>query len=96
MNSVSRQRQEREDPGNEVVQDGCRFTTHALLPIFPEESCVLNELDTCGYVWTDKFDLTTDTCRHESGKKSCGFKNTRIRVEGALIDLFTDTAGILN
>ena len=30
-----------EDPGNEVVQDCCRFATHALLPIFLEESWVL-------------------------------------------------------
>ena len=30
-----------EEPGNEVVQDGCRFATHALLPIILEESWVL-------------------------------------------------------
>ena len=30
-----------EDPGNEVVHDGCRLVTHALLSIFPEVSWVL-------------------------------------------------------
>ena len=44
----------REDPGNEVVHDGCRLTTHALLSIFPEVSWVLE--------WTGKFHLNTDTC----------------------------------
>ena len=59
-----------EDPGNEVVQDGCRFATHALLPVFPEESWVLEWMwSRVGYVWTGKFDLTTDTCGRESGKK---------------------------
>ena len=39
------------------------FTTHALLPIFPEESWVLEWIRiSVGYVWTGKFDLHTDTC----------------------------------
>ena len=60
------------------------FTTHALLPIFPEESWVLewNRIRVegqiwfeNGYVWTSKF-LNPE-------RNSCGFKNIRIRVEGA-------------
>ena len=40
------------------------FTTHALLPIFPEESWVLEWIRIrVGYVWTGKFDLKTDTWR---------------------------------
>ena len=40
------------------------FTTHALLPIFPEESWVLEWIPIrVGYVWTGKFDLNTDTWR---------------------------------
>ena len=69
----------REDPGNEVVHDGCRLTTHALLSIFPEVSWVLE--------WTGKFHLNTDTCErgnfYNPKRKSCGFKNIQIRVEGA-------------
>ena len=45
-----------------------RFTTHALLPIFLEESWVLEWIrvnpDTCWiwYVWTSKFDFNADMC----------------------------------
>ena len=40
-----------------------RFTTHALSPIFPEESWVLELIrKRVGYVWTGKFDLNPDTC----------------------------------
>ena len=39
------------------------FTMHALLPIFPEESWELECMQIrVLYVWTDKFDLKTDTC----------------------------------
>ena len=60
------------------------FTTHALLPIFIEEPWVLEWIwiradgqirFENGYVWTWKF--------LKSERNSCGFKNTRIRVEGA-------------
>ena len=60
------------------------FTTHALLPIFPEESWALEwiRIRVKGqirfeneYVWTWKF-LNPEW-------NSCGFKNVRIRVEGA-------------
>ena len=60
------------------------FTTHALLPIFLEEPWVLEWIwiraDTQtrfenAYLWPWKF-LNQE-------KSSCGFKNTRIRVEGA-------------
>ena len=38
-------------------------STHALLPIFPEESWVLGWIQIrVGYVWTGKFDLKVDTC----------------------------------
>ena len=38
-------------------------STHALLPIFPEESWVLGWIQIrVGYVWTGKFDLKMDTC----------------------------------
>ena len=41
-----------------------------------------------GYVWTSKFDLNSDTCGRgyffNPERKSCGFKNIRIRVHGAL------------
>ena len=50
-----------------------RFTTQALLPIFPEESWVLKWIRIrFGYVWTGKFDLNTirvDVDIFESGKK---------------------------
>ena len=40
------------------------------------------------YVWTSKFDLNSDTCERgyffNPERKSCGFKNIRIRVHGAL------------
>jgi len=42
--------------------------------------------DTIRYVWTGEFDLNTlrvDGKTFESGKKGCGFKNIRIRVEEA-------------
>jgi len=42
--------------------------------------------DTIGYVWTGELDLNTlrvDGKIFESGKKSCGFKNIRIRVDEA-------------
>ena len=60
------------------------FTTHALLPIFLEEPWVLEWIwiraDTQirfenGYLWAWKF-LSQE-------RNSCGFKNTRLRVEGA-------------
>ena len=60
------------------------FTTHALLPIFPEESWALEWIPIRvegqirfenGYVWTWKF-LNPE-------RNSCGFKNIRIRVDGA-------------
>ena len=39
-----------------------RFTTHALLPIFAEESWVVEWIGIrVGYVWTGKSDLNTDT-----------------------------------
>ena len=51
-----------------------RFTTHALLPIFPEESWVQECIRIrVTYVWTGKFDLNTDKCGREiseSGKKT--------------------------
>ena len=59
------------------------FMTHALLPIFPEESWALEWIRILvegqtrfenGYVWTWKF-LNPE-------RNSCGFKNIRIRVEG--------------
>ena len=62
-------------------------STHALLPTFPEESWVLE--CTCqtrvdgqirfeyGYMWTWKF-LNPE-------RKSCGFKNIQIRVDGPLL-----------
>ena len=43
-------------------------------------------LDTIGYVWTGEFDLNTLRVDGEifvSGRKNCGFKNIRIRVDGA-------------
>jgi len=48
--------------------------------------------DTIGYVWTGEFDLNTlrvdgETLNPE--RKSCGFKNIRIRVDRALIKLWT-------
>ena len=64
-------------------------STHALLPTFPEESWVLE--CTCqtrvdgqirfeyGYMWTWKF-LNPE-------RKSCGFKNIQIRVDGAPINV---------
>ena len=60
------------------------FTTHALFPIFLEEPWVLEWIwiraDTQirfenGYLWAWKF-LSQE-------RNSCGFKNTRLRVEGA-------------
>ena len=65
------------------------FTTHALLPIFPEESWVLEWIRIrVGYVWTGKFDLKTDTCVDvkifESGKKKLRIqKYPDIRMDGA-------------
>ena len=68
-----------------------RFTTHALLPIFPAESWVLEwSRIPVGYVWTGKSDLI----RFDHGyvwtwkllnpeRKSCGFRNIRIHVDGA-------------
>jgi len=41
--------------------------------------------DTIGCMWTGEFDLNTlyvDGKSVESGKKSCGIKNIRIRVDG--------------
>ena len=58
-------------------------STHALLPIFSEESWVLERIKIrvdgqirfeYGYVWTWKF--------FNPKRTSCGFKNIRIRVEG--------------
>ena len=47
-----------EDPGDEVVHDGCRLTTHAPLSIFPEVSWVLEWIRIrVGYVWMGKFIL---------------------------------------
>ena len=74
------------DPGNEVVHGGCRLKTHALLSILPEVSWVLEWIRIrMGYVWTSKFDL--NTCGrgnfYNPKRKSCGFKNIRIRVDGA-------------
>ena len=44
-----------------------RFTTHALLPIFPKESWVVEWIRLrVGYVWTGKFDLNGDTCGREN------------------------------
>ena len=60
------------------------FTTHALLPIFPEESWALEWIRIRvegqirfenGCVWTWEF-LNPE-------RNSCGFKNIRIRVDGA-------------
>ena len=43
------------------------FTTHALLPIFPKESWVVEWIRLrVGYVWTGKFDLNRDTCGREN------------------------------
>ena len=48
-----------------------RFTTHSLLPIFTEESWVL-----------DWIRIRVDVEIYESETKSCGFKNIRMRVDG--------------
>ena len=48
-----------------------RFTTHSLLPIFTEESWVL-----------DWIRIRVDMEIYESETKSCGFKNIRMRVDG--------------
>ena len=112
-----------EDTGNEIVHDGCRLTTHALLSILPEVSWVLEWIQVrVGYVWTGKFilgdpgadsggkgktkrtgkngaekskdlrgwgkfDLNTDTFGrgnfYNPKRKSCGFKNMQIQVDGA-------------
>ena len=40
-------------------------------------------MDTIGCVWTGEFDL--NTLRLDPERKSCGFKNIRIRVDGALV-----------
>ena len=46
--------------------DFARFTTQALLPIFPAESWVLEQIRIrVGYLWTGKFDLNTVTCGRE-------------------------------
>ena len=62
-------------------------STHVLFPIFPKESWLLEWIRILvRYVWTDKYDLNTDTCGHGNvlmrKEKSWGFKNTRIHVEG--------------
>ena len=50
-------------------------STHALLPIFPEESWVLEWIQiSVGYVWTWNF--------FNRQRKSCGITNIRIRVCG--------------
>ena len=48
----------------------------------------------CGYVWTSEFDMNTLWSHNVwtrifsyPERKSCGFKNIRIRVDGALIDI---------
>ena len=72
-----------------ILQDAnfVRFTTHALLPIFPEESWVLEWIQIrVGYVWTGKFHLNTDTCRRGNfwpERKSCRFKNIWIREDAS-------------
>ena len=62
-----------------------RFTTHALLPIFPEESWVLELIrKRVEYIWKGKFDLNPDTRGHLE-RKSCGFKNIPIRVNSCTV-----------
>ena len=40
-----------------------RFMTQALLPLFPEESWVLEQIRIrVGYLWTGKYHLNTVTC----------------------------------
>ena len=75
-----------------ILQDVifARFKTRAPLPIFPEESWVLEWIQIrIGNVWKEKFDLNTDTSRrgnfwNRKLRKSCGFKNIRMGVEGGL------------
>ena len=63
-------------------------STHLLLPIFLEESRVREWIRIrVGYLWTSKFELNTVTCGRGNflnpERKSCEFKNIRIRVDGA-------------
>ena len=60
-----------------------RFTTHALFPIFAEESWVLEWMRMCEQANSIWIRIRADVEIFESAKKSCGFQNTRMRVDGA-------------
>ena len=64
-----------------------RFTTHALLPIFPDCKVLGTRMNPG--VWTGKFDLNTDTSGRENffirKEKVADSKNIWIRVDGAYV-----------